>query len=114
MRISVTNVERIRILSCTGELSLGEAADSLEKACDDALDAGARQILLDLRRLAWLDSAGVGAVVSCGTHAEKRAAVLKIAVTADGPVRRIFKATCLDQRFELFEDVDAAVTSFAS
>jgi len=69
--------------------------------------------VLDLTRLSYLDSAGIGAVVACSKRAAGAGVILKIALAPAGPVRKIFELTQLERGFEIFADVDSAASSFA-
>jgi anti-sigma B factor antagonist len=114
VKIASVDERGVRILSCRGELKYGGPEEELLRACDDALAAGARRLVLDIRRLAWIDSSGVGALVACGRHVEDKAAVLKVVLPTEGPVRRVFVVSHLDRALEVFDDLDAAVKSFGS
>ena len=113
MRIDISDRHDVRVLHCTGDLTLGDSETELVAACDDALEAGVRRIVLDFVPLRWMDSAGVGAVVACSKRVAERGGVIKIALRSDGAIGRIFEAVCLDRVFDLFADSDAAVASFA-
>jgi anti-sigma B factor antagonist len=93
-------------------MTLGGGADEIGDAFDAALQEGGTGIVLDLTRLAYLDSAGIGAVIVCAKHAGESGAVLKIAVAPAGAVRRIFEITQLERGFEIFEDAESAAASF--
>jgi anti-sigma B factor antagonist len=68
---------------------------------------------LDLTRLSYLDSAGIGALVACSKKAAAKGSILKLAVPPGGPVRRIFELTQLEKAFEIFDDADSAAASFS-
>jgi anti-sigma B factor antagonist len=103
----------IRVLACFGAMTLGGGADELDEAFTRALRQAGAGIVLDLTRLSYLDSAGIGAVVACAKKAAAAGTVMKIAVAAQGPVRRIFELTQLERGFEVFADADSAAASFA-
>jgi anti-sigma B factor antagonist len=103
----------IRILECEGSLTIGFAADEFELACQSLIGVAGRGMVLDFTRLSFLDSAGVGSVVACAKRAGERGTVVKIVLSPFGTARRIFKVTQLELAFELFDNVDAAVASFA-
>lgn len=111
---TITDENRgIRVLACVGSMTMGGGADELEEAFERALRQGGGGIVLDLTRLSYLDSAGIGAVVACSKQAAAAGFVMKIALTPIGPVRRIFEITQLERGFEIFDDVDAAALSFS-
>jgi anti-sigma B factor antagonist len=113
MKIVPSESRGVRVLACEGEMMLGRGDAQLMRACAEALEAGDRRIVLDLTHLAYIDSAGVGAVIASSKRAADRAAVMKIALAADGPVRKVFVITHLYRAFEIFETAAAAVASFS-
>lgn len=112
MKTSTNEARGIRVLACKGAMTLGGGADELDAAFERALAEAGGRIVLDLTRLSYLDSAGVGAVVSCSKHAASSGAVMKVALQRSGPVRRIFEITQLERGFEIFDDADSAAASF--
>ncbi len=93
-------------------MTLGAGADEMGDVFARVLREGGAGIVLDLTRLAYLDSAGVGAVVSCSKLAAASGSVMKVALAATGPVRRIFEITQLERGFEIFDDAESAAASF--
>lgn len=112
MNIESSTSRGVLVLACSGELKLGSGDDALGLAFDEAVATGARLLVLDLSRLKWMDSAGIGAVVRCGKHAAEKGAVLKIVVAAEGRVRKILSVTQLDRAFEIFDELEPALASF--
>ena len=113
MRTRTDEIRGIKVLSCFGAMTLGGGADELDEAFARVLREAGSGIVLDLTRLSYLDSAGIGAVVACSKKAAASGTVMKIAVAASGPVRRIFELTQLERGFEIFVDADSAAASFA-
>jgi anti-sigma B factor antagonist len=113
MKTSTNDTRGIRVLACAGAMTLGGGADELDVAFERALRDASGRIILDLTRLSYLDSAGVGAVVSCSKDAAASGIVMKIALQRQGPVRRIFEITQLERGFEIFDDAESAAASFA-
>lgn len=112
LKIAQLDRRGVRVITCSGELKSGAGDEDLLREFDLALAAGARWIVLDFVGLAWLDSAGVGAVVACSKRADERGAVMKVALVDGGRVQKIFKAVCLDQALAIFGSLDDAVNSF--
>jgi anti-sigma B factor antagonist len=113
MRTRTDERHGIRVLACVGSMTLGEGAEELELPFERALAGAGRGIVLDLTRLSYLDSAGVGALVACSKAAAAAGTVMKVALAPTGPVRRIFELTQLERAFELFDDADSAAESFS-
>jgi len=94
-------------------MTLVGGAEELVVEFDRLLSEARSGIVLDLTRVRHLDSAGVGAVVTCGKRAAAAGAVMKIALQRTGPVRKIFEITQLERGFEIFDDAASAAASFA-
>lgn len=106
----VRTVEGVaHVLACTGEVALGKGDDALVSSCDEILSEGATWIVLDLSAVTYLDSAGVGAIVSCSKHAADRGAVIRLVAAASGSVRRVLEVTHLDRAFDVFGSVQRAI-----
>jgi len=113
MRIRTDLTDGILVLACRGTMTLGAGADELGDAFELGLrEGGASGIVLDLTKLSYLDSAGVGAVVACAKRAAASGLVMKVALASEGPVRKIFWITQLERNFEIFDDVASAISSF--
>jgi Methylase involved in ubiquinone/menaquinone biosynthesis len=78
MKLTRSEVGGVHVFACEGELGLHKGDAELLAAVESSLDAGARRIVLDLTRLSWLDSAGIGAVVACSKRAADRAAIVRV------------------------------------
>lgn len=98
------------IIVITGRLVLGRDVELLENMVTDALRGGQRRIVLDLSRLEYVDSSGVGTVVSCLSNAKKAGGELRLAGTSPR-VEKIFKLTGVNSIVSMFPSVAAATAS---
>src|SRR4051812_21130667 len=85
--------ERV-IVAVSGELDLA-AAPQLAATIDKLVDVGFGRIVVDLRPLTFLDSAGVHALISASDTAERRGCALSLVRGSRG-VQRIFELTATD------------------
>jgi anti-sigma B factor antagonist len=114
MEIELRKKGRVCVLNLTGRLPLGQGDVALRHKFQEVLDAGERQLLLNLSGLNMMDSAGVGEFVACSKRAFERAAIVKVTVQADSAIARIFSITGLERAYEVFTDEDSAVASYSS
>ncbi|OQX10892.1 MAG: hypothetical protein BWK76_19950 [Desulfobulbaceae bacterium A2] len=88
-------------------------APRLRQEVQDRLEAGQRQLVIELAGVDFIDSTGLGGLVTALRTIVKEGGMLKLAAIR-AEVRRVFELTRLDKLFEIFPDTDAAVASFSS
>ncbi len=88
-------------------------APRLRQEIQDRLEAGQRQLVIELAGVDFIDSTGLGGLVTALRTTVKEGGMLKLAAIR-AEVRRVFELTRLDKLFEIFPDTAAAVTSFPS
>jgi anti-sigma B factor antagonist len=84
------------VLSVVGEIDLATAWE-LEGSLERALGAGARRLVLDLRRVRFMDASGAALLIRQNQHAAEVACSLVI-VQGPPPVQRLFELTGLSER----------------
>src|SRR3954453_269920 len=89
--------ERV-IVAVGGELDFA-TAPQLAATVDELLDVGFGRIVVDLRRLTFLDSAGVHPLVSAGDSARRRGCALSL-VRGSSNVHGVFELTATDSLFD--------------
>ncbi|GAA3449433.1 STAS domain-containing protein [Dactylosporangium matsuzakiense] len=82
-------------LVLTGELDL-DSAPSLLTAVVQELEAGVREVVVDLTHLSFIDSSGLGTLVGCWRRAKNAGATLVVA-NPNEDVRVTLEITGLDQ-----------------
>lgn len=112
MKIDVRNEQGVTIISPKGKVTIGVGDVALREAVHEALEAGARKILLDLESVSTVDSSGVGEMVSAYTTVTNRGGQLKI-VNLPSKVADILQMTQLIQVFDSFDDIQEAIDSFS-
>ena len=113
MTISEERRGRIGILSLKGSFGGKPGASLFEQALFGLLKDDILYIILDLGELTFIDSAGLGAMISAMVSVGRKEGALKLAAVR-GDVRRVVKSMHLDQVFELYETVEQADASFGN
>ena len=111
MKVDVRHREGVTILEPKGKITIGVGDIALRDAVVESLEAGSRNILLDLNQVSTIDSSGVGEMVSAYTTVTNRGGKLKL-LNLPPKVVDILQITQLITVFEVFEDEDEAVESF--
>lgn len=111
IKTSTRLVNQILIVDTIGELRLGEGTDVVRSVVRDMLTQGYKNIVLNLRDVRHIDSAGVGELMSCYTSVRNQGGQLKL-MNLNKHVHSLLQITKLYTIFEVVEDEDSAVNSF--
>jgi anti-sigma B factor antagonist len=101
LELSAREQGGIVVLSLAGELDIANAS-AVEHELARA-EERAPVVVLDLRRLSFMDSTGLRIVVGADARARDRGGRL-VVVRGPEPVRRVFRITRLDDRLEQVDD----------
>ena len=111
LEIQVREAGPVTVLDLSGKLTPDQGDVRLLETIDQLLQGGTTRILINLDQVPYMDSAGIGTLVSCYKHTSERSALLKLL----NPRKRIFDLlhlVKLDKIFECFQDEQQAVASF--
>ncbi len=111
MDIQSRNREGVTVLEPRGKITIGSGDVALRKAINEALDAGATQIVLNMKSTKRLDSSGIAELVASRSAAESRGAEIKLS-NLPRKVENVLNITQIFSIFEILDDEDAAVASF--
>lgn len=103
----------VTVITLTGSITLGESTSRLREWIQEALFAGRKKILLNLAEVYFIDSSGLGELVSAYTRVTSRGGGLKL-VHLNSRTQDLLQVTKLYTVFEVFADEGKAVASFAS
>ncbi len=96
--------ESVRI-ALIGELDLA-SAERLESELRDVAKAGPSELVIDLRRLQFLDSNGLRVLSEANERAQEEGHALRV-VRGPRAVQRVFEITGLAERFDLVDEEPA-------
>ncbi len=111
MKIEARHDRGVTILEPRGKITIGVGDVALREAVTEALEAGARNILVDLGDVTTIDSSGIGELVSAYTTVTNRGGKLKL-VNLPPKVTDILQITQLISVFEVYDTVDEALPTF--
>jgi len=104
-------VGAISVVDLSGRIALGEGSALLRKTIRDLLDAGNTRILLNLGDINYIDSSGIGELVSGFTAVRSRGGELKL-LHLTKKVHDLLQITKLFTVFDVYTDEPTAVRSF--
>lgn len=105
------NVGSVTIVDVSGRIVLGEESAALRSVIADLLSEGHNQILLNLGNVSYIDSSGLGNLVSAFTSVKKQGGELKL-LNLTNKVQDVMQITKLYTVFDVMNDEDTAVKSF--
>ena len=112
MKLKTRQVDGVTILDCSGRITLGEGSVQLRDAVRDLLAKGSKQILLNLGEVTYIDSSGIGELVSAYTTVKNQGGDLKL-LNLTKKVHDLLQITKLYTVFDVKDDEASAIASFA-
>lgn len=110
MGLTTTNRGEITVVQVDGQLTVGNRQD-LKTVMQEALDRGARKFLLDCAGTAYIDSSGLGALVTISKRVREAGGQIRIAGLNED-LRSLFELTKLNTLFAIFPDADRALEGY--
>ncbi len=99
------------VLELSGRIKLGEESNQLRTKIKDILAQGKTRLVLDLANVGYIDSAGLGTLVSGYTSAQSQGASVKLA-NLTKKLNEQLHITKLVTVFEVYNTVEEAVKAF--
>ena len=112
MKVHTRQVDGVTILDLSGRITLGEGSVTIRDAVRDVLAKGSNKILLNLGDISYIDSSGIGELVSGYTTVTNTGGSLKL-LNLNKRVKDLLQITKLYTVFEVHEDEAAAIRSYA-
>jgi anti-sigma B factor antagonist len=112
MKVSTRQIDGVTILDLSGRITLGEGSVQVRDAVRDLLGKGSKKILLNLGEVNYIDSSGIGELVSAFTTVRNQGGDLKL-LNLTKKVHDLLQITKLYTVFDVKDDEASAVASFA-
>jgi anti-sigma B factor antagonist len=111
MNISTREVSHVTIVDIHGRITLGDETGKLRDTVRQLIAEGKQKIILNLAQVDYIDSSGVGELVSSYTAVRNAGGELKLLALAK-KVQDVLYVTKLYTVFDIKEDEFNAVKSF--
>jgi anti-sigma B factor antagonist len=111
LAIASREVDGVTVLDLSGRITLGEGSVQLRDSIRDLIGKGQRRILLDLGDVNYIDSSGLGELVSAYTSARNQGATVKL-LKLTKKVHDLLQLTKLYTVFDIYDDEASAIASF--
>ena len=111
LTIASREVNGVTVLDLSGRITLGEGSVQLRDAIRGLISKGQKNILLNLADVNYIDSSGLGELVSAFTTAKNQQADVKL-LNLTKKVHDLLQLTKLYTVFDIKDDEAGAITSF--
>jgi anti-sigma B factor antagonist len=105
-------LDGVSILDLSGRITLGEGAVQLREAIRELISKGVKKIVVGLGNVNYIDSSGLGELVSSYTTAKNQGADLKL-LNLTKKVKDVLQVTKLYTVFDIYDDEASAIASFS-
>jgi len=113
MKFSTRRVGNVNIIDVDGKILLGDGDEEIKQAIDVLIGKGEKEVLINLARVPYIDSAGLGEIIRCFTAIRKNGGNLKL-LSPNQRLIDLLTITKLVNVFDWYNDESAAVKSFTS
>lgn len=112
MKIYQRNLEDVTILDLEGQITIGEGDVMMREAILGLLQTGRNQLVLNMARVSYMDSSGVGELLSCLTRVTEEGGQFKL-LNISTKIKNLLHIAQILSVFDYFNDEDEAVKSFS-
>jgi anti-sigma B factor antagonist len=111
MKATVRQIGHVSVVDLSGKITIGEGDVILREKVQEVLDAGNENVLLNLEKVSYMDSAGIGELVACFKRAKEKGGIVKL-LNPSGKVYDLLQLTKLEEVFETYKDEREALVTF--
>ena len=110
--LTTRQVGDVTVIDAVGRITLGDGASTFRDTIRNLAAGGQKKLLLNLAEVSYIDSSGIGEMVSGFTSITNQGGVVKL-LNLNKRVKDLLQITKLYTVFEVFDDEATAVSSFA-
>ncbi len=111
MKTSIRQVEGVTVVDLSGRITLGEGSVVLRDTVRDIVAKGDKKILLNLGDVTYIDSSGIGELVSAFTSVRNQGGELKL-LNLTKKVKDLLQITKLYTVFDVKDDEASAIAAY--
>ncbi len=111
MKLSTRDEGDVKIIDVHGDIMIGQGDKLLRDVVHGLLSQGHKNILINLAKVPYMDSAGIGEIIRCHTSATKQGATVKL-LKLTKKIKEVLTITRLITVLDHFDDEDEAIKSF--
>jgi len=111
MKATIRQVDSVMVVDINGRITLGEGCAQLRELIRDQLSKGNKRVLINLADVTYIDSSGIGELVSAYTAVSNQGGQLKL-LNLTKKVHDLLQITKLYTVFDVHNDEAKAIGSF--
>ena len=112
MKYKIREEGNVTLIDLSGKLMGGEDADVFRDLVHELLESGRKKIIVNLASLKWINSSGVGILITGYTTMRRNKGDLKL-LNVSKKIESILYVTKLNLIFECFDDEHEAIRSYS-
>lgn len=112
LHIEQKQVENTIVLELVGRITIGRDCQQLEWKVDELSVAGNRNLVVDMSRVSFIDSTGLGIFAMCSGKLKSVGGQLRI-VAPSKPVEQVFRLTRVDTILSIHATMEEALAAMA-
>jgi anti-sigma B factor antagonist len=110
--VKTRQIDGVAVVDVSGRITLGEGSSSVRDSLRELIGKGEKKILLNLSEVSYIDSSGIGELVSAYTTISNQGGTLKL-IGLTKRVKDLLQITKLYTVFDVHEDEAHAIRSFS-
>jgi anti-sigma B factor antagonist len=111
MKVVRDDRDAVTLLRVEGKIMGGPDADTFKKVIKDLVAEGRNKVILDLNKVSWVNSTGLGILISGHTTIKSNGGGMAL-IGVNQRIDQIFMVTKLNTIFQAYEDEASALASF--
>ncbi len=113
MKIETRTIGDVTLLDVSGKITLGEGTMTVRNTVRDIVKANGKKIILNLADVNYIDSSGIGELVSSYTTVTNNGGSLKL-LNLTKKIQELLAITKLLTVFQVFDNEQSALASFSA
>ncbi len=111
MKLNVRQIGHVAVVDLAGRITVGEGDAEFREGVFKLLQSDQKQILLNLQKVPYMDSSGIGEMVAGYKAARDKNGTVKL-LNPSERVSDLLQITRLEEVFEIYQDEKEALRSF--
>ena len=104
--------DNVKIFHLGGKIMGGPETQMMCNHLKEMIEAGTQALVMDFQDVQWINSMGIGSIISCLTTLRNRGGDVRFANLHDA-TKRYFEITKLDTIIKIYRSIDEAINSFS-